>query len=268
MIRNLIFVGLLALVSCGGAVQKTSTTKTKTVEVVEDVVPEPKFTTVEIIEKLPHAVDSYTQGLLIHDGKMYESIGEYGHSALRRVDIATGKVEKEVKLASKYFAEGLALHGGLLYQITWREGKCFVYDLENFKLKETISYDGDGWGLVSYGDNLLMTDGSSTLKTVDPKTFRVISSVEVHDNVGTVRMINELEVIDSMLYANIYMSPLVAVIEPATGLVVEYIDCTALTRAIGNSDSADVLNGIAHDSASGKTYFTGKLWDTLFEVRR
>lgn len=259
------------LISCGSAPKSTSTTtslSTASAAPTQEEVAAPKFRSAEILNTYPHSSESYTQGLLVHNGKLYESIGEYGHSALLITDITTGKIEKRVPLSRDYFGEGLTLHQNKLYQLTWMEGKCFVYEPETLRLLETISYDGEGWGLVSYGDNLILSDGSSTLKFVDPKTFSVVSTVEVHDHRGKVEMINEMEVIDGLIYANIYLSPLVAIIEPSNGLIVGYLDCSKLFKEIGNKHSADVLNGIAYDSPSDKLYLTGKLWDTLFEIKR
>lgn len=257
------------LISCGSAPKSTAATSTTTAtKPAKTETPAPKFSTVEILNSYPHSTESYTQGLLIHNGKMYESIGEYGHSALVVSDITTGKIEKKIPISREYFAEGLALHQNKLYQLTWMEGKCFVYDVETLRLVETLTYEGEGWGLESYEDKLIMSDGSSTLKFVDPKNFSVISTVEVHDHRGKLDMINELEMVDSLLYANIYLSPLIAVIEPTTGQVLRYIDSSKLDKAIGNKQGADVLNGIAYDSTTQKLYFTGKLWDTLFEVKK
>lgn len=260
-------LALTLLVSCGNTTASSGSSSTEAQQ------SEPKiksvkqeFTTAKIIRKLPHSTDAYTQGLLIDGGKMYESTGEYGQSTLRRIDIESGKVEAEVKLANQYFGEGLALLKDKLYQLTWYEGTCFVYNAKTLKQERTIRYSGEGWGLVAYRDNLLLSDGSSTIKVVDPTNFKILSSFDVKDERGKVSYINELEMVDGLLYANIYTSPLVAVINPETGIVVKYIDCTPLMRGIGNAATADVLNGIAFDSVARKLYLTGKLWDTLFEI--
>ncbi len=263
MIRNITLLCLALLTACGSAPKKAQTT---TSVPQQTTVKQLERSTVATVTSHPHATDSYTQGLLISDGKMYESIGEYGHSALRVTDITTGEVEREVKLSKDYFGEGLALRDGKLYQLTWLEEKCFVYDINTLKLLETITYKGEGWGLESYKDGFLLSDGSSTIKYVDPRSFKTISTIQVHDNRGSVNYINELEMVDSLLYANIYGSSFVAVIDPESGRVQEYIDCSELYFQIGNRTSADVLNGIAFDRENRKLYFTGKLWDTLFEV--
>ncbi len=253
------------IASCGPTTPSsgTSDSSTKTAEQKSKSI---EFTTAKIIRKLPHATDSYTQGLLVNGGKIYESTGEYGSSTLRRVDIESGKIEAEVKLPKQYFGEGLALYDGKLYQLTWMEGVCFVYDAKTLKQINTLKYNGEGWGLVAYNDKLLLSDGTSTIKVIDPKNLSEISRFDVRDSRGNVKYINELEIIDDMLYANIYTSTLVAVIDPLTGEVKKYIDCTPLAKSIGNATEADVLNGIAYDSVTGKAYMTGKLWDTMFEV--
>ncbi len=228
--------------------------------------PAPEFSAVKFTQKYPHNTDSYTQGLLVHEGKLYESTGEYGRSQLRVSDIETGEIEREISLPSQYFGEGLAMVDGKLYQLTWMEEKCFIYDPKSLKQLGTLSYSGEGWGLTTYGDKLLMSDGTSELKLLDPKNLRVERIIEVSDNRGKVEMLNELEIIGSKIYANIYMSPLIAVINPDSGAVERYIDCSELHKNIGNRETADVFNGIAYDSVSSKVYLTGKLWDSLFEV--
>ncbi len=253
-----------ALISSCGTVSSEEPVVTATPPI--ETVVEPRFSTVHINQSTPHSPTSYTQGLLIHDGKLYESTGQYGSSKLLISDIESGKIEREVALAADYFGEGLAILDDKLYQLTWMEGKCLVYDANSLKLLETLTYEGQGWGIVAYNDKLLMSNGSSTITVRDPKTFKALSSFEVKDNRGSVTMVNEMEIINSMLYANIYMSPLIVVINPENGEVVEYIDCSKLYKELQNGADADVLNGIAYDKATKKTYLTGKLWDKLFEV--
>ncbi len=258
-----LFSSIIIATSCGTittAPEPTNTTKPATNNNA------PKFSTVELKNTYPHNTSSYTQGLLVHEGKLYESTGEYGRSKLRVSNIESGEIEREISLPTQYFGEGLAMYGGKLYQLTWMEEKCFIYDPKTLRQLGTLSYSGEGWGLAAYGDKLLMSNGTSELKLLDPQNFRVIKTIEVRDNRGKVEMLNELEMIDSKLYANIYMSPLIAVIDPESGEVLEYIDCSILGRKIGNSSTADVFNGIAYDSTTSKVYLTGKLWDSLFEV--
>ncbi len=263
--KIIIALSCLALLSCGNEAN-SDTNITNTTTKPETVI-EPKFSTVSIVQRYAHSNQSYTQGLLISEGKLYESTGQYGESKLIVSNLTTGKVDKEVQLPSSYFGEGLALLDNKLYQLTWMEQKCLVYDKNTLKLLETLTYQGQGWGIVAHNDKLITSDGSSTLSIRDPKTFKVLSTLEVKDNRGKVNQINEMEIIDSLLYANIYLSPLIAVIDLSNGQVVEYIDCSKLFKELGDTANADVLNGIAYDSIANKLYLTGKLWDVLFEVR-
>lgn len=249
------------MISCGSAAP-ASTAGTRS----RQAIPTPKFSTVKVVDRHAHSTDSYTQGLLVEDGKFYESTGEYGRSKLRVIDIESGKIEREVRLDDRYFGEGLALYKDKLYQLTWMEGACLVYDKKSLKLLQTIAYQGEGWGIVAREDSLIISNGSSVLKVVDPENLRSIRTVTVRDDRGEVGMLNELEMIDGKLYANIYMSPIIAVINPDTGIVERYLDCSALPAQLGNSSGADVFNGIALDESTGKLYLTGKFWDTLFEV--
>ncbi len=256
-------VTLALLASCGGAApQKSNSTTTKN----EKKTNEPKFSTAYIVNSYAHNPHSYTQGLLIRNGKVYESTGEYGHSKLLVTDLKSGKIEKEIALSNKFFGEGLALLNDKLYQLTWLEGKCFVYDANTLQKVATLDYQGEGWGIVAYGDKLIMSNGTAELKVLDPNNFGVLKTIEVHDHRGRVSMLNELEMVDSLLYANIYTSPLVAVINPQSGSVVEYIDCSTLYKGLKSTTDIDVLNGIAYDSVARKLYLTGKRWDSLFEV--
>lgn len=259
--RFLLF-SFLIFVGCGAAPKSTASTASQS----EIVVAAPKFSVAKIVAKYPHRADAYTQGLLWHKGKLYESIGQYGHSALRRVDLQTGTVELQKTNEKSDFGEGLAVVGEKLYQLTWQQGKAYLYSVSELTKIGTFKYDGEGWGLTSNADTLYMSDGSSVIKVVDPATFRVIRQFEVQDNKGSVDMLNELEWIDGKIWANVYTSPLVAVIDPVSGNVEQYIDCSALVRGVGNADKIDFLNGIAYDGDRGRIFLTGKLYDTLFEI--
>ncbi len=246
-----------------------------------------------VVRKYPHDPAAYTQGLLWYDGKLYESTGEYGNSSLRRVDLETGRIEKKTDLSADTFGEGLALCGGNLYQLTWLEQTCYVYDAATFAPANPASfpYAGEGWGLTTgdgtglapakssatpSGQNtgaahapvpagmLYMSDGSDLITIRDPETFALFGRIRVRDAQGAVRDLNELEWIDGRIWANIYTQPLIAVIDPATGTVGKYIDCSSLVATQG--PQADVLNGIAHDPATGRIWLTGKNWDAVFEV--
>jgi len=222
---------------------------------------------VRVIKEYPHDPGSYTQGLLIHNGVLYESAGEYGKSSLRKVNLATGKVLKKTDLEKEYFAEGLALLSGKLYQLTWQEQKGFVYNLEDFSVAGEFSYTGEGWGLATDGSKLFMTNGSEKITVHNPEGFTKERTIEVYDNNGPVRMLNEIEWIGGKIWANVFMTTRIAIIDPATGAVEGYVDCSSLESRVGNPLAAEVFNGIALDPASGKIYVTGKHWDKLFEIK-
>lgn len=233
-------------------------------------VPEPKTAVPQIVAEYPHDAKAYTQGLLWADGGFYESTGEYGESSLRFVEPATGKVGRKVTLPERYFGEGLALVGdSLLYQLTWQEQRCFVYRKSDFRQVGVFAYSGEGWGLTSdrTGDSLYMSDGSSWVRVLDPADFSQWRRFQVRDHNGPVTEINELEWIGDRLWANLYLTDRIAVIDPATGYVTHYIDCSALETRIAHRRGTDVLNGIAHDPVTGRIFVTGKNWDKLFEIK-
>lgn len=232
-------------------------------------VPVPKTVVPRIVAEYPHDTKAYTQGLLWADGGLYESTGEYGESSLRKVDPATGKAERMVSLPERYFGEGLALVGdSLLYQLTWQEQRCLVYRKNDFRQVGVFAYSGEGWGLTpnAAGDSLYMSDGSSWVRVLDPADFSQRRRFQVRDDNGAVTEINELEWIGGKLWANLYLTDRIAVIDPATGQVTHYIDCAALQTRIAHRRGTNVLNGIACDPATGRIFVTGKNWDKLFEI--
>ena len=262
---SLLFTGLTA---CGGTVAPAGSGESNTAA-VQTPVPEPQTVVPQIVAEYPHDEKAYTQGLLWADGALYESTGEYGESSLRKVDLATGRAERTLSLADNYFGEGLALVGdSLLYQLTWQEQRCLVYDKRDFRQVKVFAYSGEGWGLTpdAAGDSLYMSDGSSWIRVLDPADFSQQRRFQVRDHQGEVLLLNELEWIDGKIWANLYLTDRIAVIDPVTGHVTHYIDCSALETRIGHRRDTDVFNGIAHDPATGKVYVTGKNWDKLFEI--
>jgi glutaminyl-peptide cyclotransferase len=217
------------------------------------------------VASFPHDPRAFTQGLLVHQGKLYESTGLLGRSTLRRVAPASGVVEKSIDLASNVFAEGLALVGDRLFQLTWQNHVAYTYDLD-FRATGRFDYTGEGWGLCYDGERLVMSDGSSKLFFRHPTTFAVLGEVEVHNANGPVRNLNELECVGSLVYANVWQTDLIVHVDPASGDVLHTIDASGLLTA-SEAAGVDVLNGIAHDPATGHFYITGKLWPKLFEVR-
>ncbi len=221
-----------------------------------------------MLEKFPHDTTAFTQGLLIEQGKLYESTGQYGASSLRRVDLRSGTVEMLHALDSTYFGEGLAALHGKLFQLTWKKRVAFVYDLETFAPLDTLTLPTrEGWGLTEDGTHLILSDGTATLRIIEPTTFDVIREITVTDAGTPVARLNELEYIDGYIYANVWQDSQVAVIDPADGVVVSWLNLNWLNVMHSPIDGADVLNGIAHDPASNRLYITGKLWPQLYAFR-
>jgi glutamine cyclotransferase len=226
----------------------------------------PEALRVQVVETLPHDRGAYTQGLLFHEGVLYESTGQYRKSALRRVDPASGEILAERELADDLFAEGLARVGDRLIQLTWKEQTALVWDLASLSQVSRFDYEGEGWGLCFDGRHLVMSDGSSVLTMRSPETFKVVRRVEVTLGDGTVGRLNELECVAGRVYANVYTTDWIVRVDPASGRVEALIDASDLLSA-EERRGVDVLNGIAYDEAGDVFYLTGKLWPKLFAVR-
>jgi len=217
-----------------------------------------------VVNAYPHDRDAFTQGLVYADGVLYEGTGRYGESELRRVELETGEVLQARALDPEYFGEGIALLGDRIYQLTWQTRTAFVYDRETFEPLGTLTYPTEGWGLTTDGERLIMSDGTSRLVFRDPETFAEIGSVEVRDDDQPIPYLNELEYIDGEIWANVWQTDVIARIDPATGRVTGWINLAGLLDR--GAQRADVLNGIAHDPATGRVFVTGKLWPRLFEI--
>jgi glutamine cyclotransferase len=221
-----------------------------------------------LLAKRPHDPRAFTQGLLFADGAFLESTGTYGGSTLRRVDPATGRVLQSVPLATDVFGEGLARLHGELFQLTWREHRCFVYDDRTFEKHREMTYEGEGWGLTSDGDaTLVMSDGSATLRFLDPGFFRVVRTVEVHEGAHPLRRLNELEWVRGEILANVWGTNVIARIDPRSGEVLGRLDLSGLPEP-HHDDPDAVLNGIAYDESGDRLFVTGKLWGSVFEIAR
>lgn len=233
------------------------------VRVLSDVSPE--IWIAEIAKEYPHDQTSFTQGLEFNEGILFEGTGQKGQSFVAQVDLNSGSIKKKMGLDATYFGEGITVFGDKVYQLTWQEQKCFVYDKNTLQLEKDLSYNGEGWGLCNDGEYLIVSDGTERLVFRDPESFQVQRTIEVYDNRGPITKLNELEYIDGKIYANIWMTNSVAVIQPENGKVLAVIDATELVRK--GKGQGDVLNGIAVNPANGKLYMTGKNWPKLFEVK-
>jgi glutamine cyclotransferase len=204
---------------------------------------------------------------------LYESTGEYGHSAIMKVALDTGTATSRRELDRRYFGEGAALLGGLVYQLTWLEGTLLVYDAATLTPQATLTYSGEGWGLTTDGEKLYMSDGTANITVRDPQTFRTERTIVVRNGGKPVDQINELEWIEGRIWANLYITdysqmayPKVVIIDPATGNVEKEVDFSGLYSRLNVTRLTDVMNGIAHDQSTGRIFVTGKLWNKLFEI--
>ena len=232
----------------------------------EDETP-PTVHKVEVVKSYAHDPKAYTQGLLFADGRLLESTGRYGTSGIREVRLETGQVIRTKSIAYQFFGEGLALHDGELFFLTWKAGKVFVYDRHSFHLKREHVLEGEGWGIVSSGEHLIVSDGTSTLRYFDPKTFEEVRRVEVKSEGRPLTHINELEMVEGELLANVWKSDYIARIDPKTGRLKGWLDLTGIVDFPPIRDSDAVLNGIAYDADKKRLFVTGKLWPKLYEIR-
>ena len=219
---------------------------------------------VKVVREYPHRTDAYTQGLFFHNGTLYETTGQYGDSSIRTVDLTTGESTAEKKLNRKYFGEGAAILDGTLYVLTWTNKVAFRYDAATLTYQSTLSYPREGWGLTTDGKQLIASDGSATLYFLD-KDLKVQRRQPVTLNGRPVRNLNELEWIDGKVWANLYTTDSIVIINPANGKVEGLIVCTGLLPAQLRTYNTDVLNGIAQDAA-GHIYLTGKNWPRLYQI--
>ncbi len=227
-----------------------------------------RIDTYQVVHVYPHDARAFTQGLVFVDGHLYESTGENGESSIRLVDLQTGRVLQKHDLPAEYFGEGLTDSGSNLIQLTWKAHKGFVYDRFSFSLLRTFNYAGEGWGLAHDETQLIMSDGSPTLRFLDPKTFRVTRRLHVSDENGhAVEQLNELEYVHGEIYANVWHRDKIARISPRTGRVVGWIDLSGIIERRELANGEAVLNGIAYDAAGDRLFVTGKLWPKLFEIR-
>lgn len=220
---------------------------------------------VRVVKEYNHDTSAYTQGLFFSGGQFYESTGQFGESSFRIVDLPTGRVLRRLDFDKKYFGEGSVMLGGKLYMLTWTNNVLFVYDASTLKYEKTYTYPREGWGLTTDGKSLIASDGSSSLYFLSP-ALKLERSVTVRRNGHPVNYLNELEWIDGKVWANVYTTDMIEIINPQTGNVEGEIDCTGLLPARLRRPETDVLNGIAYDPSTKKIYLTGKYWPRLYEV--
>ena len=221
---------------------------------------------IETVNEYAHDRGAYTQGLFFNGGRLYESTGQYGESTLRIVDLETGEVERRLDFNRKYFVEGSVILGDKLYVLTWTNRVAYVYDAATLEYEGAYSYPRDGWGLTTDGKSLIASDGSSRVYFLTPE-FQLERSVNVKMDGRPLRNLNELEWIDGKIWANVYLTDMIAIINPADGTVEATVDCSGLLPKSLRTRDTDVLNGIALDPATGKIYLTGKYWPRLYEVK-
>ena len=219
----------------------------------------------DVVKSYPHDSQAFTQGLIYRDGVLYESTGLNGRSSLRRVRLDTGEVLQQKRVDTRYFAEGMTDWGASLIQLTYTTNLAFVYNRSTFALEDTFTYTGEGWGLTQDGRRLIMSDGTAALRFLDPVTRRESGRVTVTADGRPVEHLNELEFIKGEVWANVWLTNRIAIIQPSTGRVRAWLDLAGLLPPANTGH--DVLNGIAYDAAGDRVFVTGKLWPRLFEIR-
>ncbi|MCK4308815.1 MAG: glutaminyl-peptide cyclotransferase [Candidatus Atribacteria bacterium] len=223
--------------------------------------------TYKVVNIYPHDRSAFTEGLVFEDGVLYEGTGLHGYSTLRRVKLGTGEILQICKLPPQFFGEGVTIYKNKIIQLTWQSHIGFVYDKYSFKLLQEFYYPDEGWGITHDGKHLIMSDGTQTLHFLDPESFDEIGQIEVSANDIPVTGINELEYIQGEIYANIWQTELIVMIDPLTGQVVGWIDLKGILSPGDDSETVDVLNGIAYDVKNDRLFVTGKFWPKLFEIK-
>ena len=216
---------------------------------------------VVVHDNVTHDSEAYTQGLEFYQGRLFESTGLYGNSTLREVNLSTGEVIRSINLSGDEFGEGMTFVGNEIIQLTWKQGIAYRYDVETFEIVENYSYSGEGWGLAFDGQRLIMSDGSDVLQFRNAITFELESTLNVTLNNEPLDRLNELEIFDGLLLANVYQTEQIVGIDLVSGVVVWDIDASGL-----KTDGGEVLNGIAHDTSTGSLWITGKHWSMMYNI--
>ena len=252
-----ILIAFATLVSCGGVRKKSDSAHTV----------EPSFYTYEVAMQYPHLRTSYTQGLQLVDGELWEGTGEYGRSRILRTDLATGKALQSQANPKEEFGEGITVLGDKVYQLTWLEGKLHTYDRKTLKHLATHTYKGEGWGLTTDGEKLYMSDGTNAIRVINPETMVQERRFGVTLRGQSLQNLNELEWIEGKIWANVYTTNYIVIINPENGVVEGVVDLSGILPTSEHDSKTDVLNGIAYDSATKRIFVTGKNWSKLFEIK-
>lgn len=232
----------------------------------------PPVSAVRVIRSFPHDPSSFCQGLVVHHGNILEGTGQYRQSRLRHIELETGKPLKELRLADSVFGEGITVYGSRIYQLTWRNGFLQTWDSETFEPKTQVSYRDidpslrEGWGITHDGTNLIISDGTATIRFVDPATFRMVRRITVKNGFRTQKQLNELEYVDGEIFANVWYSDQIARIHPDTGAISGWLNLASLRPREVRHDREAVLNGIAWDAETRRLFVTGKNWPVLYEI--
>lgn len=219
-----------------------------------------------VVQSFPHDREAVTQGLVVHRGELFESTGGYGTSSIRRVDLRSGRLLRKRPLAEELFGEGLTAVGNELYQLTWRAGLGLIYHSETLAQSGQFAYAGEGWGLAWDGTRFIMSDGSASLRFLDRETFQEAHRVQVRDGDQPIAALNELELVEGRVFANVWNTTRIAVIDPQSGQVRGWLDLEDILPAPFRTETVGVLNGIAYDAEEGRLFVTGKRWPRLFEI--
>lgn len=264
VINKILILVLLLNLACTGSDTPKQTEIPKPEQSVKST--EPKQLSYKLIRSFFHDANSFTQGLFFADGKLYESTGLTGKSAIKIIDEQTGKVIKKEMTNPLHFGEGSVELNNKIYMLTWQNNTGYIFDL---KLKKTgdFAYQGEGWGITSDGTNLIMSDGSSELKYINPDNFSVIKTIRVTDGEIPRSNLNELEYVNGFIYANVWQYDEIIKINPENGNVVGKLDLSDLRRMLPNPYGVDVLNGIAYNKKTDSYYVTGKNWQLMYEIK-
>jgi len=219
-----------------------------------------------VVNEYPHDINAFTQGLIYHQGHLYEGTGKNGLSSLRRIELESGEVLQSVPLSRRYFGEGIEVVDDRIFQLTWRSHMVFVYDKNSFEQIDSHYNASEGWGLAFDGERLILSDGSDRLTFLDPENFAPQGSVQVSLNGNPIAQLNELEYIDGEVWANVWQTDFIVRIDPATGNVNSLVDLTGLSAQTRLGSNEAVLNGIAWDAQQQRLFVTGKHWAHLFEI--